>query len=198
VRRPDSTGKILLPIRKVKAMHVSASRPGAVELLMSDHQTVLGKLDKLDQIFFKLEDDPASLEEADRAFFHEMISIFDTEIVVHFEREEKALFPVMERYTPRDMGPIAIMLEEHPKIFGAIDKFKEDVDALTDMEEPEEEFIEDMIYNVRSLIEMLRSHIDKEDNMLLPMAESHLNAAEWNTVFADMEKITPETITRKG
>jgi len=179
-------------------MHASANRPRAVELLMSDHQTVLGKLDKLDQIFFKLEDGPASLEEADRAFFREMIIIFDTEIVVHFEREEKALFPVMERYTPRDMGPIAIMLEEHPKIFGGIDKFKEDVDALADSRPPSEELLEDMTFNIRSLIELLRGHIDKEDNMLLPMAESHLNTAEWDAIFEDLEKITPETITRKG
>ena len=175
-------------------MHTAERKPEAVELFSSDHQTVLGKLEMMDKIFFQLEDDPASLREADLDFLREIIGIFDTELVVHFQREEKVLFPVMERYVPRDMGPIAIMLEEHVKIFEAIDKFKEDVNGLISAGGPSEEAIEDMLYNARSLIETLRSHIDKEENLLLPMAESHLTQPEWAAVWTDMEKLTLDTI----
>lgn len=175
-------------------MHTTERKPKAVELFSSDHQTVLGKLEKMDTIFFQLEDDPTSLGETDSAFLREMVSIFDTELVVHFQREEKILFPVMERYVPREMGPIAIMLEEHVRIFEAIDKFRKDVNGLTSSGGPSEEAISDMLYNARSLIETLRSHIDKEENVLLPMAESHLTQPEWAAVWRDMEKMTLDTI----
>jgi hemerythrin-like domain-containing protein len=170
------------------------NRPRPVELFMADHEAVRAKLDRLDQLFSRLEADASSLGEADTTFFREMTTLFDTELVVHFEREEKALFPAMEKYVPRDMGPIGVMLEEHVKVFDTIDKFKKGVESLGGSGGPSVEMLEELMFNGRSIIELLRSHIEKENEVLLPMAESHLNDAEWDQVWEAMEEITLETI----
>ncbi len=178
-------------------MHTAENRPRADELFRSDHHGVLDRLEKLDRIFLRMEDDSASLEKADTAFFDEMIELFDTELVVHFRREEKVLFPTLEKYVPRDMSPIGLMLEEHERIFQAIDKFKEDQEAISAAGAPSDEVVKDMMFNARSLIELLRGHIDKEDNMLLPMMESHLTDHEWDMVWEGVEGIDLHTIERR-
>ena len=175
-------------------MCAAGNRPEAVELFMSDHQTVQEKLEKLEKIFLQLKDDMAIPGKADITFLWEMADIFDTELVVHFQREEKALFPVMEKYVPRDEGPVGVMLEEHEKIFEIIDAFKDDVETLSEAEGLSEVSLEDAAYNTHTLIETLRGHIDKEDNMLLSTAESHLKAEDWSSVWQEMEKITLQTM----
>ena len=170
------------------------SRPKPVELFMADHTAVWGKLDRLDEIFSRLDGGVSSLNEDDLSFFGEMTTLFDTELVVHFEREEKALFPVMEKYVPRDMGPIGVMLEEHVTVFESIRKFKKGAEALGRSGEPSEEALEELMFNGRSIIELLRNHIEKENDMLFPMAETDLNDAEWDQVWEAMEAITLKSI----
>lgn len=175
-------------------MHASGNRPEPVEVLMSDHQTVLGKLDRLEQIFLRLERETTSPGDEDMAFFQELTTIFDTELVVHFDREEKVLFPVMEKYVSRDMGPVGVMLEEHVTIFKIIDRFVKGVNVLGRPGKSEESTVEELIFDGRSIIELLRGHIDKEDNVLLPAAESHLSNEDWVRVQEGMEAITIETV----
>ena len=74
---------------------------------------------------------------------------------------------------------------------------KEGQEAISVAGAPSDEVVKDMMFNARSLIELLRGHIDKEDNVLLPMMESHLTDHEWDMVWEGVEDIDLHTIERR-
>jgi hemerythrin-like domain-containing protein len=108
----------------------------------------------------------------------------------HHAKEEENLFPRMEaRGVPRDGGPIGVMLFEHEEgrayvgaIAGAIDAYEADgrSAALTIAE------------NARGYADLLRGHIAKEDNVLFPMADRVLSAADQAELDERFEQIETE------
>jgi hemerythrin-like domain-containing protein len=90
----------------------------------------------------------------------------------HHAKEEDILFAAMlANGFPREGGPIAVMLHEHELSRGYVRE-------LADIAAGEGDWSEDTAARVaaaaRSYTELLRDHIEKEDNVLYPMAQSVL------------------------
>lgn len=103
----------------------------------------------------------------------------------HHAKEEDLLFPAMEETgIPKEGGPIGVMLAEHDMGRGYVKGMSEN------MTNPSK-FVE----NARNYITLLRDHIDKEDNILYPMAERHLSGATDKTLLEGFEKIEAERIS---
>lgn len=101
----------------------------------------------------------------------EILRFFNGELRSHFLHEEAGLFLVLARVIGR-MGPIAAMIEEHLSLWRAVDTLEEHVlelerGSLTDLGEVEKV--------ARHILHFLRSHIQKEDSMLFPLAERSLS-----------------------
>jgi len=94
----------------------------------------------------------------------------------HHQKEEKLLFPAMvQKGFPQESGPIGVMLHEHylgRHEVGAMN------DALNQYEKGDPEGKPVLIQHTLSFIELLRSHIMKEDNILFAMADQHFSADE--------------------
>lgn len=94
----------------------------------------------------------------------------------HHGKEEDLLFVAMEQSGfPSQFGPLAVMRHEH-------DVGREHVGALAVLAEPGGEWTADerRILRTRATAfsSMLRAHIQKEDQVLYPMAEGHLSGDE--------------------
>jgi hemerythrin-like domain-containing protein len=108
----------------------------------------------------------------------------------HHAKEEENLFPRMEaRGVPRDGGPIGVMLFEHDEgrafvgaIAGAIDVYERDGEAAARV----------IAENARGYVDLLRQHIMKEDNVLFPMADRVLSAADQAELEQRFEQIETE------
>lgn len=74
----------------------------------------------------------------------------------HFELEEKRLLPLLADRLPSETGPIAVILEEHRTIRS----------ILAGPPDP------------TRLGALLGSHFSKEEELILPFAESHLSPEE--------------------
>jgi hemerythrin-like domain-containing protein len=93
----------------------------------------------------------------------------------HHAKEEDLLFPVLEsRGIPREGGPIGCMLEEHRLARGHTKDMGEALDALengdasaTALEQCHTRFRE----AAQRYIELLTSHIDKEENILFNLGD---------------------------
>ncbi len=84
---------------------------------------------------------------------------FSKELECHLKEEEEALFPeLIERLGPQAM-PVYVMLQEHEMMRELISRTKE----LHSKGERGEEYI-------KQLIEIVRQHIMKENNILFQMA----------------------------
>lgn len=156
------------------------------DLLREEHDAVLQKLDALEEVISRL-----NRKDEISARLEELASFFKTDFWVHFTKEEEALFPEMESFMPRNTGPIAIMLLEHEDLRNtndtiqqAVDIYLNDGDNATARKTLREEG--------SHFIEVLRDHINKENNILFMMANVHLDPAQNEKVlrlFDDIEKV---------
>ena len=162
-----------------------ANTKSPTQLLSDDHRAVLRKLDALEKIYGNLDKkDQVSAELKDLTEF------FKTEFWVHFTKEEDALFPEMETFIPRNAGPIGVMLMEHDDLRKTNDIIQK---AVTDYlgGDNSEATKKTLQEHGGHFIELLKNHIDKEDNILFMMANMHLSQAQMdkiNGLFATIEK----------
>ena len=140
-------------------------------ILKKEHEKVLKILDKLEK----------GMESKNIKSMAENIAILEREFDKHsLNKEEKALFPEMEKFIPRDGGPTGVMVMEHKELVELIKSFKENI-KTKDFEKLSE------IGN--NILSILRPHIDKEDNMLYMMADMHLDEKQKKIILDKFKKI---------
>ena len=108
----------------------------------------------------------------------------------HHAKEEAHLFPAMEaKGFPRDQGPTGVMIHEHEAGRERIRDMEATVDDAT---AGDKRAIEQFCYHARVYIEMLRQHIEKEDDCLFPMADQALDEADQQQLMAVCDRIESE------
>jgi hemerythrin-like domain-containing protein len=146
-------------------------------LLSDEHRVILGGLDVLEGGAARLARNDALPDGWWEAMIEWLRAFADRN---HHAKEEQSLFPAMVKAgVPSEGGPIAVMLEEHRQGRGFIKKMAEGAEA----ERPGA---------ARRYIRLLREHIDKEDNILFPMADSVLDDAALAAVSRDFEMVEAE------
>ncbi|MBM4263626.1 MAG: hemerythrin [Deltaproteobacteria bacterium] len=94
----------------------------------------------------------------------------------HHFKEEQVLFPAMEeRGIPKEGGPIGMMLLEHEEGRGYVRAMAAALEAVAARDRAANETV---VQNARAYIRLLREHIQKEDQILYPMAENAIPAEE--------------------
>ncbi|MBI4187581.1 MAG: hemerythrin domain-containing protein [Chloroflexi bacterium] len=158
---------------------------GPTEILKKEHAAVLGKLDTMERVIAQLDK-----REEISAKLKELAAFFKTDFWVHFDKEEKALFPEFDNFMPRGAGPLAVMLEEHRVLRDTNAVMQRAVGSYLNHDDSAE-VRKAISQNGAHFIETLRGHIFKEDNILFAMAEMHLEQAQNDKVvklFAEIEK----------
>lgn len=155
------------------------------ELLREEHQSVLEKLDAMEGVINNLEQ-----KEKISARLKELTSFFDIEFWVHFEKEEKALFPEFDSFMPPGSGPVAVMLAEHDVLRKTNAELQQAVAKYLDHAD-NAETKRTINQSGMHFIGFLRGHIFKEDNILFRMADMHFDQKRNEKVvklFAGIEK----------
>ncbi|MBI3582452.1 MAG: hemerythrin domain-containing protein [Nitrospinae bacterium] len=156
------------------------SRP--TEILSNDHKVVLEKLKFMEQTINNLKS--ANVKNV----LTDLKTFLRKEADLHFKKEEAALFPEMEKFIPRDEGPIGQMLLEHEDLYKYEDNFIRGVDLFS-KDESNGEAQKLIRENGNSFINLLREHIYKEDNMLFMMADMHLEEDQINAIMKKFEEL---------
>ncbi|MEM2083751.1 MAG: hemerythrin domain-containing protein [Nitrososphaerota archaeon] len=150
----------------------------ALEVLKEEHELIKKGLDIL-EVFIKLSPDKILNSDVE-----ELLDFFEQFADnCHHSKEEDLLFPLAEkRGIPKEGGPIGVMLFEHEE---GRKLRKSILEALKRLNENFEIFKE----NTRSFVDLLRAHIDKEDNILYPMIDSVLENKDNEALLKEFEKI---------
>ena len=144
------------------------SNKNPLDILRKEHDRVLKILDNLE----------ANLNKKDVRQSKNNINILKKEFDKHsLNKEEKILFPEIEKFMPRDGGPTGMMIIEHKELIESIKMFKDEKD------------INNLIETGSHIINLLREHIDKENNMLFMMAEMHLNDKQKEIIIKKFKEI---------
>jgi hemerythrin-like domain-containing protein len=134
-----------------------------IELLGTQHQEVLARLTQVEAAIMARDD-------RDLAPFAAFLA---DEVVHHFAIEEQALFPLLARHLSLEQGPLAVMNAEHAA-------FRELLADLTTAVRAGN--LDAQRTHVAELVELLRGHTAKEDQVLFPMAARLLSPAELDEV----------------
>jgi len=140
------------------------------DILRKEHEIVLKLLDRIEKC----------IEKNDMKSSGKNIAVLEKEFERHsLNKEEKALFPEIEKFMPREGGPTGMMIMEHEDLVSSIKNCK---DALKTNDSSK------LNENASHIIELLRQHIGKEDNILFMMAEMHLDDRQKKTVLERFKK----------
>ena len=139
-----------------------------LDVLRNEHDKVLKILDNLE----------SNLNKRDVGQSKNNIDILQKEFNKHsLNKEEKVLFPEIEKFMPREGGPIGMMIIEHKDLTESIKMFKNEKDGSK-------------LAEIGShIISLLREHIDKENNMLFMMAEMHLDDKQKEIIIKKFKDI---------
>jgi hemerythrin-like domain-containing protein len=162
----------------------------AIQDLRMEHDAVRLTLKVLERIAQKVEqqgtlDEPQHMEE-----LLEFFTVFVDRC--HHGKEEELLFPAMEQSgIGRDRGPIGVMLREHELGRECVRKMKA---AFSGNKAGESQSVQDFVRSARDYISLLNQHIEKENNVLFPMAERQLSEATLAEMSKGFDRIEEQKI----
>jgi hemerythrin-like domain-containing protein len=163
-------------------MHTTTVRP--TEILMNEHRVIEQVLSCLEA----MSQQALAQGSLDGDSARQALDFFKTFADgCHHGKEEKFLFPMMERKGfPRDGGPTGVMLHEHAlgreQIAGM-------AAAVDDASVGKPDAVERFAKHARSYVELLRQHIFKEDHVLFVMADRALNSVEQEALLHAFDSV---------
>ncbi len=111
----------------------------------------------------------------------------------HNAKEEEYLLPKMrERGTREDVGLIKTIVKEHTEGHRLMQRVAEFLPLARVYPIPSN--VAEVTANLKSYIELLRAHIDKEDHVLFPLADRLLTSEDQQTILKSFEKHEAEEI----
>lgn len=139
-----------------------------IQLLMDEHRVIEHALEALDLYASRLLG--GSADPADLGRFVEFIRLYSDGL--HHRKEEDMLFTALvENGFPRDGGPIAVMLMEHDEGRRLVGLMAAVAGLVAPLSADDRNTVAGAASGFTTL---LRQHIFKEDNILYPMARTHL------------------------
>ncbi|RKY90534.1 MAG: hemerythrin [Ignavibacteriae bacterium] len=160
-----------------------------IEQLKEEHQAILLMLKIVEAACTKLE----TGENVSKDDLNDMVKfIKEFADKSHHLKEEDLLFPAMEEVgIPREGGPIGVMLTEHTMGRDFVKGLSNGIEKYT---KGNSEAANQIIENARNYASLLSNHINKEDNILYPMAEMRLSKEKHDELLKEFEKVNNEKI----
>lgn len=125
---------------------------------------------------------------ARRESFAQVACFYEDVVLGHIQKEEKVLFPALESFLPRDMGPLAVLRGEHREIASLFRRLCE-VGGMLSLGRGEAPLVQEFEQVARSTIQITRDHIYKEDRVLFPMVMRFLSAERDEYLLREMETL---------
>lgn len=159
----------------------------SIKELITEHEAVRMTLRILERITKEIDKTKKISKPEHLKQLFEFFSVFVDKC--HHGKEEELLFPALEEVgISRKGGPIGVMLDEHQKGRDLVAKMK---NALSQYLNGDAGAAQKLKGSADAYIALLNIHIDKENNVLFPMAEQHLSEnklAELKKGFDEIEK----------
>ncbi len=157
--------------------------------LKHEHQIILIALDGVEREMQRVQDGGPVPEERVGQMIDFVQNFADR---CHHAKEENLLFTRMqERGLPANGGPIGVMLQEHDEGRRLV---RTAAKALPGAGAGDAGARAALAANLLAYVRLLRLHIDKEDNVLYPMADKILTPADQAELTAAFERVEAEEI----
>jgi hemerythrin-like domain-containing protein len=155
------------------------------EDLMHEHKAIKVML----SIMSKIAENIRNQKKTDSEEIEKLIDFADK---CHHGKEETVLFPALVDAGMSDQsGPVAVMLHEHDLGRGFIKNMALSVEA---MKAGDISAINQVAESMEEYVSLLHNHIQKEENILFPMADKLLPEEKQYETFIAFERIEEEVV----
>jgi DUF438 domain-containing protein len=170
---------------QLERQKIEAVPTSPIGILLEEHkmiQQIAEKLAILTEKVLRTEIPESAVEELSQLkhFVDELL-----EAEKHYLRAENALFPVVEMHGISE--PPAIMWMEHNQLREKKKRLKALIENVTKMSFSD--FKRELGELTKSVVNVLNSHIYKENNILFPIAQRVVTEEEWATVRESFDEI---------
>lgn len=166
--------------------------------LINEHKEVIRKLENFEASLIAFKSEGFRMTKEINDSFAAFFSFFDNDILVHNRKEERHLFPILKQRLiesgehskePIPKTSVDLMEDDHVKfiqlasltfnIFGLAARLPDKISGMLTY---------DVAYNTGiELVELLKLHIYREDNILFPLAQKLLTNAEFSEIEEKMK-----------
>jgi len=161
--------------------------PTATEILKKEHQAILKMVEASETVAERLKQGGSVSSETLKTF-QEFFQIFTDQC--HHGKEEEIFYPLLEaRGIPKSGGPLGVMFDEHEQGRALVREMRQTAEAYASGAQGSGVR---WAHAADQYAALLRSHIQKEDMVLFPMAERLLSGNELERVADDFEKLEVE------
>jgi hemerythrin-like domain-containing protein len=161
--------------------------PTATEVLKKEHQAILKMVEASETVAGRLKQGENVSSETLETF-QEFFQIFTDQC--HHGKEEDIFYPLLEaRGMPKSGGPLGVMFNEHEQGRALVREMRQAAEAYASGAQGSGAR---WAQAADQYAVLLRSHIQKEDMVLFPMAERLLSGNELERVADDFEKLEVE------
>lgn len=161
----------------------------ATQVLRDEHEGILAMLAVVEKAALRLragKEVPANLMLDAVRFFRNFAD------KCHHGKEEANLFPKMEeRGVPKEGGPIGVMLMEHEQGRAFVRGMSEAAERYA---RGDKAAVPALVSHTLNYVNLLRAHIDKENNILFVMADQVLSTADQQALYATFEEVEQKVI----
>jgi len=109
------------------------------------------------------------------------------DLSLHFQREEKALYPLLEKRMRDNPEPVTVMKQEHRRLTKCLGVFTSEISRMI------KEHDAVRTWNLTSTLQDLRSelsdHMSREERVLFWLAEVHLSKRDQNKVSSKLAQM---------
>ncbi len=113
---------------------------------------------------------------------------FRVDLVVHMRKEDEVLYPALEEFLPRDIGPLMVLRTEHDDICTNFNRMERAYEIML-QGNVQPEVVQKFLFFGRTLLQILRDHSYKEERVLFPMVARLLRPEQDSRLAADMETL---------
>jgi iron-sulfur cluster repair protein YtfE (RIC family) len=174
-----------------------------VDRLLEEHRDIIAEVETLRAAIVSLNAHGDAALPAALPALRSVGRMMATQLLSHARKEDKGLFPAIERALGTTDTPIAVMREEHRAIHADARRFRAIVHELNDVEHPAIEAGGETLRTIadhgasaaalaetgEEIIRLLDLHFAKEENVLFPMARAMLSDEELGDVGRVMDAL---------
>jgi hemerythrin-like domain-containing protein len=147
-----------------------------IRLLRQEHDAVLEVVDSMELAVADLQ---GSRKSEALASLRNGLEFLEKEVRAHGKVEEEVLYPALGRHVPRQT--IETMIEEHRDLWWALDLLGKALEAA-------EPSVNEVRWQATALVDLMRRHVDKENNVLFMMVAQMLSNQEYEDLAHAMDE----------
>ncbi len=161
-------------------------------MLRDEHSSVLQRLYRLDRTLVLLESSrPAQSKRLLRSLLEDSRKMW-FELSQHTSKEDKVLFPLLEKRMGSDAGPVHVMRREHLELLSSVVALRSEIQRSIEGHDALK------TWNLASILQALRAglsdHISREERVLFWLAELHLSKVDRRKATFDLAQMSETSL----